>query len=260
MVFSSKLSRALALVGCIAVAAPSFAQQDPQVAETRALIQEWVETTNRIAEIRTEWQAERQALQATQEVLDAELEALGDKLEELQQKTTAADEEKAELSDERADLRARQTAVTQRIGQMEDRVLSLAGRFPTPLANTVKQLVTRIPRTEEDAEGLNPGLRLSNILGILQQAERFNTTLTYSLETKEIEGESPRCKVLYWGLAGAYFVTEGEENRVGGVGNPGPEGWTWTVIDGEAAAINSLIEVQQGEADPEFTTVPVSVE
>lgn len=253
--FFSRPTALALLLGAVAAASG----QDAAVTETRTLIQEWVRTSTQISEERSEWQAEQHSLQATRDVLQAELEGLGEALEELRTATTAADEEKAELNAERADLRALQTKLAQRITSMEDRIRDVVGRFPLSLQNTVQPLLQRIPSTPEDAEGMPLGGRLANILGVLQQAERFNSTLTFGIETKEIEGQRLRCKVLYWGLAGAYFVTE-DGSTAAGVGSPGADGWSWTVTDLNPENVALLMRIYEGASDPVFVTLPVDVQ
>ena len=79
---------------------------------------------------------------------------------------------------------------------------------------------------------------MQNVVGILSQADKFNTTLTATSESREIEGgKVVEVRTLYWGLATAYYVDASGEYA--GIGYTGPDGWEWPQIEGKGAAINA---------------------
>ncbi len=252
----SKLSLALATAVFTALAhLPG--QTSDAATESRALAEQWLTATNLISRERSDWKVEEAALVATREVLAAELEGLAETLESLRGATTAADEEKFALAEERGSLTALQGVVGQRITQMERRVEALAQRFPAPLMTSLQPLLTRIPDTEAAAANVSLGLRLGNILAILQQAERFNGTLRYQRENRQIGNSELQVDVLYWGLGGAYFASL--DGSVAGVGTPGANGWQWTPVPGSAPAMSRLMAVYNGSGDPAFVSLPVTI-
>lgn len=253
-----KLKTLLTLsLGAIAVLSPLAAA--PQIDEARSVLEKWVETRQITSKERADWSTEKAILGDTVTLLQNELKRIEEQIATLTETATAADEERAKLTAERDRLTAGSDAVINNIGQLETKLRAIVSRLPAPLVNTIQPLVRRLPDDPEDTK-LSLGERVQNVVGILSQADKFNTTMTLTSETQELEsGKMVQVNTLYWGTAIAYFVDD--SGTYGGYGTPAEGGWEWTELDGAGPAIRELLAVYEGTADTiKFVQVPARIQ
>ena len=80
--------------------------------------------------------------------------------------------------------------------------------LPEPLIEKINPLIRRMPNDSDNTD-LSLGQRVQNIVGILSQTDKFNTTITAKREIKAFEeGKAVQVTTLYWGLAMAYYVDD----------------------------------------------------
>jgi hypothetical protein len=100
-----------------------------------------------------------------------------------------------------------------------------------------------------------------NVLGVLAQAEKWNSTATFVGETRAVgEGDQKvQVRTLYWGLGQAIYVDT--QGKVAGIGRPTPEGWQF-VDDASLAEDAALfLDIYEGNVDTiAFVPVPVELE
>jgi hypothetical protein len=172
----------------------------------------------------------------THKSLSNELTLLYVKLEELENSTTEADEDRAEL-----------TALKE----------AIVTTLPTPLVNRIKPLIRRLPDDPANTK-LSLGERVQNIVGILSQADKFNTTITQTSESRELDsGTVVEVRTLYWGLAMAYYVDAAGEYA--GIGFLGKDGWEWPQIDGAGPQIKKRLDAYEGSEEIQFVEVPARI-
>ena len=100
------------------------------------------------------------------------------------------------------------------------------------------------------------GARLMNVLGVLAQAEKFDSTATFVGETRQVGDEKLQVRTLYWGLAQAIYVDA--QGRTAGIGRPGPNGWEFTNDPDLASDARHLLDIYEGNVDTiEFVRFPV---
>jgi len=228
-----------------------------QVEDTKSTLQEWVETRQIISEEKANWKVEQSILTDTVDLLGSELERLNLALEELEASATAADEDRAKLNEEKEQLSAASSVVEDHIGGLEAKMKAIVKTLPEPLVEKIKPLIRRLPEDSSDTS-LSLGERVQNIVGILSQADKFNTTITQTSESREInEGKTVEVRTLYWGLATAYYVDSSGEYA--GMGYPTAEGWEWPRIDSAGEAIKRLIDVYEGSEEIQFIQVPAGI-
>ena len=129
--------------------------------------------------------------------------------------------------------------------------------LPEPLVEKIKPLSRRLPEDSTNTD-LSLGERVQNIVGILSQADKFNTTITQTSEAREIDGgKVVEVRTLYWGLAMAYYVDGSGEYA--GIGVPTADGWEWPRIESAGAEIKQLIDVYEGSEDISFVDVPARI-
>ncbi|MFQ3223923.1 MAG: hypothetical protein ACI8Z5_000162 [Lentimonas sp.] len=237
-------------------AASSLHAQD-SLQDTRNVLNQWVETRQIISKENSDWLVEESILQDTQSLLTNELTRLEETLNTLQSSATAAEDERSTLTEEKEQLSAASHVVESTIGALEVQMKEIIKTLPEPLVNKIKPLIRRLPE-DPDNNTLSLGERVQNIVGILSQADKFNTTITAISESREIsKGKVVEVRTLYWGLAMAYFVDASGEYA--GIGFPGEDGWEWPQIDGAGPSIQQLLGVYEGNEDIQFVEVPARI-
>ena len=237
-------------------ATPALQAQN-SLQDTRNILDQWVETRQITSKEKSDWQLEESILQDTQLLLKNELDRLNEALTTLQTSATAADDERAALTANREQLTAASTVVESTIGELETQMKQILQTLPEPLVNKIKPLIRRLPEDSANTT-LSLGERVQNIVGILSQADKFNTTITASSESREIDtGKVVEVRTLYWGLAMAYYVDASGDYA--GIGFPGGDGWQWPQIEGSGPSIQHLLGVYEGSEDIQFVEVPARI-
>ncbi|MFW6217580.1 MAG: DUF3450 family protein [Verrucomicrobiota bacterium] len=229
-----------------------------EIEETRDVLDQWVETRQILSEEKSAWRTEKTILEDTEQLLASELERLEDAIADLEDSATAADEERASLNEEKERLAAASSVVEDDLGGLETRMKAIVAKLPEPLVEKIKPLIRRLPEDAADTD-LSLGERVQNVVGILSQTDKFNTSITLSSESQERDGgKVVQVSTLYWGLAAAYFVDDSTDYA--GIGLPSEDGeWTWTEIEGAGPQVKQLLEVYDGSAEIQFIEVPARI-
>lgn len=238
--------------------APFFASAANSIDETRATLEQWVETRQITSKEKSDWRTEQAILGDTKALLGSELTRLTKSLDELNASATAADEDRSQLAAEKEKLNAASQVVIGNIGALETQMKAIIPTLPAPLVNKIKPLIRRLPDDPANTE-LSLGERVQNIVGILSQADKFNTTITMTSESRTIDGgKTIEVRTLYWGLAAAYYVDASGEYA--GIGKPSKDGWEWPQIKGAGPQIKKLLDVYEGSEDIQFVEVPANIQ
>jgi hypothetical protein len=72
------------------------------------------------------------------------------------------------------------------------------------------------------------------------------------------DGSTAEVKALYIGVSLGYYVTP--DGDAAGVGQPAPEGWSWTPADDLADRIARAIAILDNEDVPAYVPLPVKVQ
>ncbi len=242
----------------LALGAASFTQiaNADDLENTRNVLDQWVETNQLISKEQSDWKLEQSILKDTETLLTNELERLNNAIKELEDTATAATEDRTKLTEEKEELEAGSAIVLGQIGALETQMKAIVKTLPEPLVEKLKPLIRRLPDNPEDTK-LSMGERVQNIVGILSQTDKWNTTLTITSESREIsEGKLVQVTTIYWGLAMAYYVDD--SGSYAGIGVPSAEGWDWPEIAGAGPQIKKLIDIYEG-LEPEFVAVPARI-
>lgn len=228
------------------------------IEKTRNVLNQWVETKQILSEEKSDWRLEKSILTDTETLLQSELDRLNQAISDLEESATAADAERTALAEEKEQQTAAAAVVKSNIGALESKVKAIIPTLPEPLVEKIKPLIRRLPN-DPDFTKLSLGERVQNVVGILSQADKFNTTITLSNESREItDGKVVQVTTLYWGLAQAYFVDN--SGSYGGVGKPGAESWQWTEVEGSGPQIKQLLDIYEGSQDIQFVEIPASIQ
>lgn len=242
----------------LALGAASFMQiaHADDLQNTRNVLDQWVETNQLISKEQSDWKLEQSILTDTQTLLSNELERLNQAIKELEETATTATEDRAKLTAEKDELEAGSAVVLNQIGALETQMKAIVKTLPLPLLEKLKPLIRRLPDNPDDTK-LSMGERVQNIVGILSQTDKFNTTLTITSESREIsQGKIVQVTTIYWGLAMAYYVDD--SGNYAGIGIPSKEGWDWPEVAGAGPQIKQLIDIYEG-LEPAFVPVPARI-
>ena len=225
--------------------------------ETRSTIDQWVETRQIISKESSQWEIEKGLLEKTYALLTSEVERLNLELKDLKESASASDEERSALAAEKESLRAASKVIATSISSLETSLKEIIPTLPTPLIEKIRPLIRRLP-DDPKKTNLSLGQRVQNIVGILSQADKFNSTITLTSEARGFEeGKTIQVTTLYMGLASAYYVDK--SGKYAGVGVPTTDGWEWPIIKGVGPQIKQLVEIYEGAGEIQFIQVPAQI-
>jgi hypothetical protein len=121
----------------------------------------------------------------------------------------------------------------------------------------VAPLSQRMPDDPANTE-VSLSERFQNVIGILNEVNKFNRDITVTNELRELPGGSmAEVTVVYLGLGQAYYVTSGGDGA--GVGRPAADGWEWTAANHLAPEIFRTVEILKNAQPPAFVPLPVEI-
>jgi FtsZ-binding cell division protein ZapB len=242
----------------VSCAAVGWSQQ--KFDETRATLEKWVETRQLISKEKSDWETEKQSLQDSIELLKAEIERLDENIARAEEGTTAADIEREKLLAENDTLKQASAAVAGFIAELEASIQALARTFPPELATRegIQILLQRIPRNPQTTRA-SLSERMLNVVGLLGEAEKFNSTINLSYETRAIPtGETVQVQTLYIGLGQGYYVDA--TRRFAGILQPSATGWEVTERNDLARVIGDVLDLyEKKKQPPQFVLIPVEI-
>lgn len=223
--------------------------------DSRQALQDWVQTRQLISQEKHEWVQGRELLKGRVDLVQREIQTIQERTQEAQDSMDGASKQREELVLENETLKVSSEAFLTDVKRLEARMRGLLGRLPQPLVERVSSLSQRIP-----AEGAETKLGLSdrylNIVGILNEVDRFHREVTLTSEVHELPGgKTAEVAVMYVGLGQAYYVTNGGDHA--GIGTASSEGWVWTPADKFAKEISKAIAILKNEEIAQFVCLPV---
>lgn len=241
----------LAVVFCFC----AFAQSPLDL--TRTLLNQWIQTRKLIAELRSDWRSEREVIDQSIAAFERELQTLSKQETQVDAGSNQTEKELKSVGEERAALRRANDALRKSVAKLEARIRQLAPGFPSPLMETMAPLFNRIPENPAETKwGLS--VRLQNIVGILNEIDKFNSSLTLVSELRKSEtGAELQTRVLYVGLSQAYFIDK--TGAFCGYGISSKEGWKWTAQPDLAPMISQAIRIYENAEPASFVSLPVNV-
>jgi DNA repair exonuclease SbcCD ATPase subunit len=251
---------AILLAGAVALLPSGAMSADDEidtVGDTRATLEKWVETRRVISKERTEWAMAQEMLRDRIDIVKSEIGSLREKIAEAQENITEADKKRAELLEQNEKLKEASVALSETVVEFESRTKELLTRLPDPIHERVKPLSQRLPEDQEQTK-LSLSERFQNIVGILNEVNKFNGEITPTSEVRALpDGTSAEVAAMYLGLGQAYYV--GANNTVAGVGTATADGWVWTPANDAALQIREAIEILKNEQPASFVKLPIDI-
>jgi hypothetical protein len=244
-------------VGADDPSTPRPGEQAEGPGSARTLLAKWMETERIIAQERAEWQHSRDMLRARIDLVKSEIQAQQEKAKQLAD--SGADlgaKRSALLADDQA-ARAGLDALGGFVGDLESATRGLSARFPEPLRARIRPLIDRMPADPTHTK-VSLAERFQNIVGILNEANKFDNDISMSSEVRTLSDGTPaEVRVIYVGLGQAYFVSAKGE---AGVGRPGPDGWRWDVDRAIAPGVAQVVEILLAKSKPKLVPLPVNIQ
>lgn len=224
---------------------------------TRDQLSRYTEVQMKISTARNQWRVGREMLQERIEVVQRRIEDLDQEVAEMRSDITEADEQREQLVDENERLKSTASALRDTVSRYESRTKALVAKLPPPAANVVRPLSQRLPENSDETE-VSLSNRYQNVIGILNELDKFNQKLSASSQTREVApGDSREVDTLYVGLGAGYY--SGPEGRVGGRGYATTEGWQWTAENDAAPQILEALQIFNNEQTAAFVPLPLVV-
>ncbi len=260
---SSRTKRVLAggaavatALGFVAVGAMPV-QDEADVDATRDTLEEWVETRRVLSKEKADWALGRELLEDRIELVRGEIESLRERIADAQSSIAEADEKRVELIEENQRYKDASVTLEEMVAVLEGRTRALLTRLPEPIVERVKPLSQRLPKEGAEVKQ-SLGERFQNIVGILNEVNKFNGEITVTSEVRDLsDGTSAEVAAIYLGIGQSFYAAS--TGTAAGIGRPGPDGWTWSESNDDAEAVRLAIAVMKNEAPAEFVLLPVRV-
>jgi len=231
----------------------------PIIEATRETLTKWVETKQLISKEKSEWASGKDILEDRVRLAQAETTTVRDKLKEISVAVAEAQKKRDELAAQNDKLKATAEKSKAMVIAAEKKLRPLLPQLPEPLREKLKPIIARFP---EDSEKSTASMaeRLQNVLGILDQASAFNSTVASVKELRTFpDGTRAEVTTVYLGLSQAYYTNR--EGTLAGIGHPGPDGWVWKPDNANGKKILLAVHILEGkEKGATFIDLPVKIQ
>jgi len=245
----------LAMAVSLQSSAQSTDESSPGIDDARAKLAEWVDVRRIISKEKRDWALAKELLNERIELVQREIDSLNDKIADAEKSITEADKKRQELIEENDKFKEVSSSLDQAATTLEKRTLALLPRLPRPISDRVKPLSQRIPADSAKSE-LSLSQRFQNVVGILNEVNKFHREITLTTEVRTLEdGSSSEVTTLYLGVSRGYYVNT--NRTVAGTGTSGPDGWVWTPANDAAERIASAIAILNNEEVASYVMLPV---
>ena len=231
----------------------------PIIEATRETLTKWVETKQLISKEKSDWASGKDILEDRVRLAEAETTTVRDKLKEISVAVAEAQKKRDELAAQTDKLKATAEKSKAMVIAAEKKLRPLLPQLPEPLREKLKPIIARFP---EDSEKSTASMaeRLQNVLGILDQASAFNSTVASVKELRTFpDGTRAEVTTVYLGLSQAYYTNR--EGTLAGIGHPGPDGWVWKPDNANGKKILLAVHILEGkEKGATFIDLPVKIQ
>jgi len=236
----------------------------PETTQLKATIEQWMSVQGEVQKEEARWEREKVILRDAKEGLESELAQLDEELKEVQIRIEGKDVASQEkLAEKRSFDEAREAFAAELDGLEEvvEEVLPLIPEFfvkeSSKLEKSIIQLKKHLGSDDRSKVGLNA--RLSPLVQILTEIERFNQKIWPVDEVLDVDGAPKKMRVAYFGLGVAYAVNS--ETTVALRGRPSGSGWVFARLEGEefAAEVRDLIGSVDNSGEAKMVTLPLTI-
>lgn len=246
------------LLAALCAAVSASAQTDATIESTRTALEKWVETRRIISQEKRDFALSREMLNERIGLVQREIASLKDKIAEAEASIAQADERRGEMIAENERYKAETESLGAVLNALETRTKEMNVRLPEPLRQRIKPLSQRLPEDPEQTK-LSIAERFQNVVGILNEVNKFNRDITVTSEVRAVpDGSSMEVTVLYAGLGQAFYV--GANDTIAGIGTATEQGWQWQPKNEAAGQIADAIAILKNEEVASFILLPVTLD
>jgi septal ring factor EnvC (AmiA/AmiB activator) len=258
---SCKLAAGLllpALVACLICSGAVPDNNNSNIEDARMALEKWIETQRIISQEKRDFELSKEMLSERIELVQSEIESLHSKINQANESIAEADKKRAEMIEENDKLKKASESLSSTLVSLEDRTKQLLYRLPDPIRERVKPLSQRLPDNTGKSE-LSIAERFQNIVGILNEIDKFNREISVTSEVRTLEeGSSIEVTALYIGLGQSYYASA--DGRLAGTGTSSDRGWVWRQANESAVQIVDAIAILKNEKVASFVQLPVKIE
>ncbi len=252
---ASALTAGVALLPPVLVAAD---EPSAVLDSARTALEKWVETRRLISKERRDWAIGREMMTDRIDLVQREIDSLRAGIAEAERNIAEADLKREELVAENERLKEGTDSLAGTLALLEQRTADLARRMPEPIRTRVETLSQRIPRNPDETR-LSISDRFLNVVGILNETNKFNREVTVTSEVRALpDGTSVEVAAVYLGIGKAYYVNN--KGTVAGIGTSSPEGWKWTPANEAAPQIARVVAILKNEDVAAFVPLPFKID
>lgn len=247
----------LAGLGLLAFGPGATAQDDVDpIDEIRTMHQEYVELRSQISKEKAQAAETEQFLRDRIALVEQQIQIAREAAEESKGETAKTADSIAKLEQENESLKAATASLEEIIWGLERDALAIRAWMPEKLKEQTSTLAIQIPATEEAAESLKLYGRFIQLVALLNQIDKFNTSIQLVPEERKDGTDGVAVTAMYIGISAAYCAN-GAGTKAW-VGTPSAEGYQWTPVstEEEAAVILKAITIAEGKGTPEFVELP----
>lgn len=227
------------------------------IGNTRSMLEQWVETERLISKEKRDLQLAREMLNERISLVQSEIDSLREKIGEAESSIEEADKRRESMIQENEELKQATSLLDSTLITLEKGTRSLVPRLPDPIRERIRPLTQRLPENPETSER-STSERFQNIVGILNEIDKFNLDITMTSEVRSLpDGSSAEVTALYLGIGYAFYV--GANNTVAGTGTSSGNGWVWTPMNEYAVQIEQAIAILENEQVAGFVPLPVTL-
>jgi hypothetical protein len=240
---------------CWAAASGRSQAGQQRVEDTRAALSRHLQIQRLLSQEKRDWVLGQQMLRERIEIVRREIEGLRARIADVEKNVAETEAKSSELQQQSQRLHESAAVVKDLVVPLETQILQLLQRLPAPIRERVEPLSQRIPR-DPAATPLSLGKRFESLVGVLNEVNRFQSEVHATTEVRQLpNGEMVEVVTLYLGLGHAYY--SGRNGSVAGLGQPGPDGWSWIGVDEAATEIARAVAIYKKEGVADFVRLPI---
>lgn len=235
----------------------AFSAEPQSVDGVRAALGKWVETRKVISQEQRDWTLGKEMLNERIDLVQQEIDSLKEKISDAEKSIGEADKKRGELVEQNKELKKASSALNETVLTLEQNTRNFLKRLPDPIRERVKPLSQRIPEEVEETR-LSLAERFQNIIGILNEVNKFSREITLTSEVRSLpDGTSAEVTAMYVGIGQAYYASA--DGKIAGIGTSSADGWVWSDDNRIAADISQAIAILKNEQVAAFVQLPVEI-
>lgn len=224
----------------------------------RAALEKYVEVQRTISLEKRDLELSKEILAERIGLMEREIASLRAKIDVSKQSIAEGDATRNELIAENDGLQEASASLGDVLRSLEDGVRGLLARLPDPIRERVRPLSQRLPE-EGSASKLSMAERFQNVVGILNETDKFNRAIAVTSEVRALpDGGSAEVTAIYLGIGQAYYT--GANGSVAGVGSASEQAWAWKPADAAAARIAEVVAIMKNERIASFVQLPIEIQ